>query len=169
MKNLIILMLLFISFKATSQMVVSDAGATANLATANVTMSSTLAKSSAQLVQLEKSYETLQRASDKIEKVNSMVKSVNNIGEIIDFQKEAISNINFIKMKIKGSKSENSILKNLSAVLATISGSVKDINNILRNGFFNMNDKERIDTFREKRSKILLNVVKTRVIANQYK
>lgn len=169
MTKIITILVSMVALNSYSQMVVTDAGATAALSTANTTMSTTLAKSAATLKQLEDSYKLLQKGAEKIEKVNSMVKSVNDIKEIIGFQKEAITNINLIKSNMKDKKNATATLKTLNNILSTLTRSIGDINNILKDSFFSMTDKERIDTFNEKRSIVLLNTIKTRAMANKYK
>ena len=162
MKNLITILAITILSWSYGQMAVVDAGV-------NASLSSQLATSSNQLLQLEKSYKVLQEASDKIDKVSSMVKSVNDIGEIVTLQKEAISNITFIMSKTKKENGSTAITKNLSKTLATITGQLNSINKTLSSGFFSMTDKDRIDYFENSRSIILLNVAKTRVAANKYR
>ncbi|NJM78997.1 MAG: hypothetical protein HC854_04035 [Flavobacterium sp.] len=160
MKTKITLLIILIYNIGYTQLAVVDAGV-------NTTLASQLTNSTSQLAQLQKSYELLKEASEKVEKVSNMIKSINDMGEIISLQKEAISNVNLIlNQDINVS---TSTLKKLNTALGSISLNIGLVSKILSNGLFTMTDKDRIDFFEDTRRKILIDVVKTRIIANKYK
>lgn len=160
MKTKLSLILILVFKIGFSQTPVTDVGA-------NATLTSQLTTSTSQLAQLEQSYELLKEASEKLEEVSNMIKSVNDIEKIISLQKEAINNVSLVvEQKDKVSVST---LKNLTKNLSSISLNIGLVSKILSNGLFSMTDKDRIDFFDETRRKILIDVVKTRVVANKYK
>ena len=165
MKTTMGLLLLIFGNILHAQMLVTDTATNASLAAANSTMATTLTKATAQLSQLEKSYAIMKKASDKIEKVSSVVQSVNDIKELIKLQDEAITNVKLIT-KHKKSKNTYNILTNL---LQNITKHIGNVNKVLTKGFFSMSDKERTDFFKEEKSIIFGLTARTRGMANPYK
>jgi len=165
MKTTITYLLLLFTMHIFSQgaMVVTDVSA-------NASLKSQLIASSNQLAQLEKNYDLLKSAEEKYKKVNSIVTSVYKISEIIALQKEAITNVSLVlkNTKLTG-KSRERLFKTLNQTLVSIASRVDMISNVLQGGFFNMTDKERIDTFKQERSSIFILVSKTRGYANPYR
>ena len=165
MKKAITFLCLIISIPFFSQgaMVVTDL-------TANQTLASTLTASTKQLTQLEKNYALLKSAEEKYQKINSIVTSVYSLGEIINLQKEAINNVSLVLNKTKLTGKSLSRLENvLKQTLENIAKLTGTISNVLKDGFFNMSDKERIDMFQQNRSAIFFLVSKTRGYANPYR
>lgn len=163
MKNSIKYIFLLITSLSFSQVVVSDV-------TANTTLQSQLATSTQQLTQLEKSYKLLKDAEEKYQKVNSIITSVFQIGEIVELQKEAINNVSLVMKytRYKG-ESREKLMKILNNTLLAISMRLETVSTVLQGGFFSMTDKERIDMFQKERSSIFALVSKTRGYANPYR
>ncbi|CAH8295979.1 hypothetical protein EV196_11321 [Mariniflexile fucanivorans] len=161
MKKQFLLLFLFVTISNYGQMAVTDV-------TANETLATQLTTSTNQLAQLEKSYQVLKEAEEKYQKINSIVTSVYKIGEIIELQREAIENINIVRNNKKSADNPN-LLENMNHILLSINQRVNTISNVLKEGFFNMSDKERIDMFKSERSAIFFQVSKTRGYANTYR
>lgn len=165
MRNLNILIFMFITSLIYSQgaMIVSDV-------TANQTLASQLTSSGKQLAQLEKSYKLLKDAEKKFQKVNSIVTSVYKVKDIIDLQTEAIENIKLVlkNTNLKGKKRER-LVKTLTNNLVSITRRVSIVTDVLQDGFFDMTDKERIDMFDKERRAVFTLMAKTRGYANAYK
>lgn len=165
MKNLTLLFFaLFTSFlMAQPPMVVTDVKANAQLKTQ-------LVNSGKQLAQLQRSYELLKDAQDKYQEINSYVSSINDISDIISMQKEAIENVNLIvkNTKRKG-ESRELLMTYLNRILLDISKSVGVVSNVLSEGYFSMDDKDRIDLFQAERDRVFSLLASTRGKANPYK
>jgi hypothetical protein len=160
MKKLITSILLVNALLGFSQMVVNDPGA-------NAALTSQLATSAQQLKQLEESYSILQKNAERLDKVTSVISSINNIEQIIAYQKEATGNVQLI---MKNSKGNNTIIfRSMNKVLQDISKNVNLINKVLKGGFFSMSDKERIDYFDNIKRDIIFNLGKTRMYSAKYK
>lgn len=163
---------MLVSAILTAQIPVTDAATSGQLTvlntttmTSNSTLASQLTTAGNQLTQMQRSYELLQKSAEKIEKVSNVVKSINNMDEIISLQEQAISNVKTI---MKNPKATTGTLNNLNNALVSISANVNIISKLLSNGLFNMTDKERTDFFEDKRQRILIDVVKTRIMKNRY-
>lgn len=164
MKNLILIFFMSASFQIFSQ------AAVVNDVMANQSLSSQLVTSGKQLSQLERSYEILKQAQEQYKKINSVVTSVAQVGEIIDLQRESIQNVNLILANTKRTgKSRQNLVKHLNTLITTITQKSETISNVLNEGFFTMNDKDRLDLFQKERSDIFSLVVQTRGMANPYR
>lgn len=160
MKKLVLILVSLASFSSFSQMAVTDVGASAQLAATNSTLASTLSTASAQLTQLEKNYEQIMKASEKVEKVNKAIKSVEKIEDFIKMQKEIIANIK----AMTNLKSKHLNPTKMTMVLNTTSSIISNVQKILSDGFFNLNDKERVDLLKEERHQLEINLVRSRLM-----
>src|SRR5690606_17385201 len=82
-------------------------------------------------------------------KVNSYIGQLQLISDMIDRQQEAIKNAQQVEKLIKNIKNAStakSTLNSVSNSLTAINNSAKMINKITSSGFFNMSDKERIES-----------------------
>ncbi|MFI8410834.1 hypothetical protein ACIGHM_29040 [Streptomyces diastaticus] len=162
MKHLFTFLFAIVSVSIYSQVVVTDV-------TANQTLATQLTTSTNQLSQLERNYELLKESEEKYQKINSIVTSVYNLGEILKLQKEAIFNVKLFleKTNLKGDAREKMVVK-CKNIVESIGRSSENISNVLKEGFFSMTDKERIDFFKEERHHIYFLVSKTRGYALPY-
>lgn len=173
MKKLFLLMFVVASsLSVYSQAAVIDAAAQKQLTTLNASNKTALAKlgeqvgtAAKQLSQLEKTYETVKATAEKVEKVNSSVQSFNNMSKYISKQKEIINNINIVA----NSKRQNISKKQLQSIVTASSESLKKIQSFLQDGFFNLNDKERIDLIGSENKKLEINLIRSKLYANSVK
>ena len=166
MKNLLLATFMLVSTVLTAQIPVTDAATGAQLtalntsqAMGNSTLASQLSTAGNQLAQLERTYEQIQKAAEKIEKVNEAIKSVDDIGAFISQQKEIMKNIN--TMKNSGKKIN---YKKAEFVLSSAGQIVTNVTNILSDGFFNLNDKERVDMLEKEKKEMAVNLVRSRLM-----
>jgi len=164
MKKIFIFLILTTSLFSSAQMAVTDVGV-------SMSMTEQIAKSTAQLAQLEKNYELMKKSVDKLEKINNAINGVFDMKEIIELQKEAIENVKLINEKTahSNSKYNQESKKNLTKGLEDINKSIQRIINLLKTGYFSMSDKERIDALNQEKDKIFLQTFTTRVKAIKYK
>lgn len=134
-KTVLIIGILFSSY-SFGQMAVIDA-------TANQQMARQITQSVAQVKQLEKTYDVIKKADEKVKQVSGYVQQAGYLQNIISKQKEAINTANEILKLAKAQK--NISLSGVEQNLRMISGSVKTVQALLRNGIFNMNDSERLN------------------------
>ncbi len=136
MKKTVLILGILISSFSFAQMAVIDA-------TANQQMAKQISQSVAQVKQLEKTYDVLKKADEKIKQVSGYVQQAGYLQNIISKQKEAINTANEI---LKLARSQKNIsLAGVEQNLRMISGSVKTVQALLQNGIFNMNDSERLN------------------------
>lgn len=160
MKKFLLTLFSLVSFSSFAQMAVTDVGASAQLAATNSTLASTLSTASAQLTQLEKNYEQIMKASEKVEKVNKAIKSVEKIEDFIKMQKEIIGNIKAMTQL----KSKHLNPNKMKMVLNTTSAIISNVQKILSDGFFNLNDKERVDLLKDEKHQLEINLVRSRLM-----
>lgn len=134
MKKILLLLSLVFFTSAFSQMAVIDA-------TANQQMSRQISQSVTQIRQLENTYRVLKETKEKYEQVNGYISQMGQLQNIINQQKEAVNNANKCLQKALNAKVS---LRDVDTNLKQISGSIKTIQAVLSNGFFNMSDAERI-------------------------
>lgn len=144
MKKLILTFCLLVGSYSFAQMAVVDAGA-------NQQIAKQITQSAAQIKQLEKSYSLLKDAQEKYQKVNGYIQQMGQLQNIINMQKQAISNSNKILEKARKGKFDVSGIQNQ---LAQISGSIKTVQALLNNGMFNMSDSERITLLENEYNKV---------------
>lgn len=144
MKKIILLSAIFFMQFVFSQMVVTDVGATAKLAEQVTT-------STKSLKQLQGTYELMQKANEKVQQVNGFVQQAGHFQNIINKQKEAIRSANQL---LKIAKARNMNLSGVTQNLQMISGSIKTVQALLKNGVFNMNDSERLDRLEKEYQKV---------------
>jgi Type IV secretion system proteins len=170
MKKVILTSILFASVKMLAQIPVTDAAAGAQMTAVNTSLMSQLSTAGNQLTQLEKSYEMMEKSAEKIEKVNSMVEAVSDMKEIISLNNENIKNVQFVLKNLGKNKKQNVMyMKKLSGTVTAVSGYVSTLNKLMSSNFFSMTDKERLDYFKELRTKVIFQVGKSRGIANQFR
>lgn len=161
MKKLFLVALFFISQFAFSQLVVTDVGATAQLAQSVSTASKALSEA-------QKTYKLLADANAKIQQVNGYVQQANHFRNILNKQKQAINSANQL---LKLAKTRKINLSGVNQNLNMISGSIKTVQALLQNGIFNMNDSERmqrLDAEYEKVSQYESNI-KTKLIQASFR
>lgn len=134
MKKILLVFSLIFFTSAFSQMAVIDA-------TANKQMAKQISQSVTQIRQLENTYKVLKEAKEKYEQVNGYVSQMGQLQNIINQQKQAVNNANKCLQKARNGKVS---LREVDTNLKQISGSIKTIQAVLSNGFFNMSDAERI-------------------------
>lgn len=134
MKKILLIFSLIFFNSAFSQMAVIDA-------TANKQMAKQISQSVTQIRQLENTYNVLKEAKEKYEKVNGYVSQMGQLQNIINQQKQAVNNANKCLQKARNGRVS---LRDVETNLRQISGSIKTIQAVLSNGFFNMSDAERI-------------------------
>lgn len=149
MKKLLLFTLLFIGLIAKAQFGVPQ---TVYDPTASANMSTQIKQSIQQVSQLEKSYDLMKKADEAVKQVNGYVQQAGYLQNIIIKQKEAINNANEI-LKISRSMKGVSIA-GVQQNLAMISGSVKNVQALLSNGIFNMNDSERLNRLDKEYQKV---------------
>lgn len=161
MKKLILLSALFLMHFAYSQMVVTDVGATAKLAEQVTT-------STKSLKQLQGTYELMQKANEKVQQVNGFVQQAGHFQNIINKQKEAIRSANQL---LKIAKARNMNLSGVTQNLQMISGSIKTVQALLKNGVFNMNDSERLERLEKEYQKVSQyeSSIKTKLIQSSFR
>ncbi|MDV4099077.1 hypothetical protein CMT22_17785 [Elizabethkingia anophelis] len=131
--------------------------------TASVNMGKQIAASTEQLTQLQKSVEYLKKAEEKVNQVNSYVRSMDELKNVIELQKKSIINATKVKEKvgrIKNPEIRKIMITNTSNALSEISNSIVMINKILSNGFFQMTDTERMEWIRKQRDRVFSNFQK---------
>lgn len=161
MKQLLTLVTLFLAQFVFSQMAVTDIGATAQLAQqVNTSVRS--------LAQLENTYKTLQKANDRVQQVNGFVQQAGHFQNIINKQKQAIKSANEL---LQLSKKRNLNLAGVNENLRMISGSIKTVQALLKNGVFQMNDSERFDRLDKEYQKVAQYEanIKTKLIQSSFR
>lgn len=161
MKKIILLSAIFFMQFVFSQMVVTDVGATAKLAEQVTT-------STKSLKQLQGTYELMQKANEKVQQVNGFVQQAGHFQNIINKQKEAIRSANQL---LKIAKARNMNLSGVTQNLQMISGSIKTVQALLKNGVFNMNDSERLDRLEKEYQKVSQyeSSIKTKLIQSSFR
>lgn len=161
MKRFFLVTAFFISQFAFSQLVVTDVGATSQLAQ----QVSTSVKS---LTQLQKTYEMMEKANKKIQQVNGFVQQANHFRNIINKQKQAINAANEL---VKLSRTRKMNLSGVTQNLQMISGSIKTVQALLQNGVFNMNDSERLERLDAEYNKVSQyeSNIKTKLIQESFR
>ncbi|MBD8019058.1 hypothetical protein [Kaistella pullorum] len=144
MKSLILAFSLMVGSYTFAQMAVVDAGA-------NHQMAKQITQSAAQIKQLEKSYQLMKDAQDKYNKVNGYIQQMGQLQNIINLQKQAISNSNKILQKARAGKID---VSSIGTQLSQISGSIKTVQALLNNGMFKMSDSERITLLENEYNKV---------------
>lgn len=144
MKSLILALSLMVGSYTFAQMAVVDAGA-------NHQMAKQITQSAAQIKQLEKSYQLMKDAQDKYNKVNGYIQQMGQLQNIINLQKQAISNSNKILQKARAGKFD---VSSIGTQLSQISGSIKTVQALLNNGMFKMSDSERITLLENEYNKV---------------
>lgn len=144
MKSLILALSLMVGSYTFAQMAVVDAGA-------NHQMAKQIMQSAAQIKQLEKSYQLMKDAQDKYNKVNGYIQQMGQLQNIINLQKQAISNSNKILQKARAGKFD---VSSIGTQLSQISGSIKTVQALLNNGMFKMSDSERITLLENEYNKV---------------
>jgi hypothetical protein len=156
MKKIVFIIVLSVSLNGYSQMAVTDA-------TANATLSGQLTTASSSLTQLQRTYAAIKAASEKLEKVNTAIKSVNKMGEVIEMQQEALNNIDFYIAQTKKINGKVDV-KKVGDIIANMTSLIGDLNKVLTSSFFNMTDKERVDYFTERKQEVTTELLKTRML-----
>lgn len=161
MKKIILLTALFLMQFAYSQMAVTDPGATAQLA-------QQVSVSSKNLMQLQNTYKLMEKANDQIQKVNGFVQQAGHFQNIINKQREAIRSANQL---LKIAKQRKLNLTGTTQNLQMISGSIKTVQALLKNGVFNMNDSERLDRLEKEYQKVSQyeTNIKTKLIQSSFR
>lgn len=144
MKKLLLISALIISVFSFAQIPVTDA-------TANSQLALQVTNAGKQLTQLENTYKALKKANEKFQQVNGFVQQAGHLQNIINEQKQAIKAANqLVRMAGKRKLNMNGVSQNLSM----ISGSIKTVQALLRNGVFQMNDSERLDRLEKEYDKV---------------
>ncbi|UTG66820.1 hypothetical protein J2O02_18310 (plasmid) [Elizabethkingia anophelis] len=131
--------------------------------TASVNMGKQIAASTEQLTQLQKSVEYLKKAEEKVNQVNSYVRSMDELKNVIELQRKSLINATKVKEKvarIKNPMMRKMMITNTSNALTEISSSIVMINKILSSGFFQMTDTERMEWIRKQRDRVFSNYQK---------
>jgi hypothetical protein len=127
-----------------SQLAVTDIGA-------NYTMTQQLASSAKQLKELQGTYKVMKAGYDKYQKLNGYVQQMGHLQNIISKQNEAINNAKkIVEIATKKKYNVSSVTKNLQQ----ISGSVKTIQALLKDGIFQMDDSQRINLLEKETEKV---------------
>ena len=153
-KNFTSLLLLLSTFMF-AQMATYDAAAQAN-------MMQQIAQTTKQLEQAERSYAILEKAKDKVDKVSSAIKQVNEIKSFIEMQSEILNNV----ATVLQSKRKYITDKQLQRIIKSTGKSIVNIKNLLSDDFFSLNDKERMDLIKEEKVELLNNLVRSRMYKN---
>ena len=153
-----------------SQAPVTDAQAGAQLtalnkqaAISNSNLAQQLSTAGSQLTQLQQTYQQIKEISDKVEEVNNAIESYKKVEELIAMQKEGLENLDdYIKntQALKGKVDE----KKVEAIITKFSKILIDVNKVIQNGIFNMNDKERIDYMDKRKQEVTTELLKTRML-----
>jgi cell fate (sporulation/competence/biofilm development) regulator YmcA (YheA/YmcA/DUF963 family) len=109
-----------------------------------------------QIEQFENQLNFMKKAAAKVEKVNSYVRDMAELQQILKMQKESIANSINVKNRISEFKTSNykqNALRNINSSLQSISQTILMLNKVLTSGFFNMSDKERMDFIKDKNLK----------------
>lgn len=144
MKKLLCAFALITSLIAYSQLAVTDA-------TANYTMSQQLASSAKQLKELQSTYKVMKSGYEKYQKLNGYVQQMGHLQNIINKQNEAIKNAKKIAEIAKRKEFD---VSGITRSLQQISGSVKTVQALLREGVFKMDDSQRINLLERETEKV---------------
>lgn len=169
MKKFVFMGLLF-SNLIIAQIPVTDAATGAQLTALNTqstisnqNLAQQLSTAGSQLTQLQQTYKQIKEISDKVEEVNSAIESYKKVEELIAMQKEGLENLNdYIKNTeaLKGKVDE----KKVEAIIGKFSKILIDVNKVIQNGIFNMNDKERVDYMDKRKLEVTNELLKTRML-----
>lgn len=146
MKRILFLIVAFFSITVYSQVAVVDIGA-------NKQLSKQILESIKQTQQMEQNLKLMKEAKEKYEKINGYIQQMGHLQNIINEQKAAINNANKINV-IVGKKRIKADLKGVQYNLQVISGCVKTVQAILKNGIFNLQDGERIRLMEDQYQKV---------------
>ena len=103
----------------------------------------------------------LEKASEKVEKVSSAIKSVNEIGGFLKMQNEILSNVKIVL----GAKNKRVSTKKIDALLNSTTTSISNVRKLLSNSFFSLNDKERLDLLQAQKKTIAVELLRSRMYA----
>lgn len=144
MRKTILVLMMIIGGLLYGQIPVTDATANANLGIQ-------ISQSTQQLTQLQQSYKLMKEGYEKYKKVNSYVRQMGQLQNMINHQKQAINNANLCLRKAKGGRFS---LKEVETNLRQISGSVKTVQALLNDNLFEMTDGERIQIMENELKKV---------------
>ena len=140
MKKIIFFMLLSFGSYAYSQI-----GAMATYdASANASLINQIQESARQTAELQKQFNLLKEAKDRIEQVSGAIQQLGQLQNIINEQRAAISNANKITTIISETRRKTD-LSGISYNLSRIQSSITTVQKLLDNGIFKMQDSERMD------------------------
>ncbi|PXW07095.1 hypothetical protein C8D70_12310 [Chryseobacterium sp. CBTAP 102] len=155
MKKIIITALFFATTSIYAQLVVSDPGVETAMAQSIAMSQQQLTKTENLINKQEEQIRVLKQMKEKVERVNGVLRDMQELRDILKMQKESIK----IATSVKGRLSEFSTAEFQKNALNTISVCLNNLTNTLvfiqkltSNNFFSMTDKERIDLVREQKS-----------------
>lgn len=124
--------------------------------TAAVNMGKQIQSANSQLKQLERTVQYYEKAEKALSNVSGYVRNMEDIKEILELQQKSLSNAQKIRDNINkySDRRKATILKNTANNLKEITSSISFINKILTNGFFKMNDIDRMSLIKEERNKV---------------
>jgi len=150
MKKIVLIIALLIFSFGYSQVIVSDPAVQASLG-------ENIKNTVTQIEQFENQLNFMEKAAAKVEKVNSYVRDMAELQQILKMQKESIANSINVKNRISEFKTSNykqNALRNINSSLQSISQTILMLNKVLTSGFFNMSDKERMDFIKDKKLEV---------------
>ena len=127
--------------------------------TAAANMTTQIKNTSTQIVQLEKSLQYMEKASETMNAVSGYVRDASIIKDITDMYKESIMMASKIRAeipKIKNPDTQKRVLGDLIRTIAILNKGISFTNSILSDNFFKMTDKDRLDLLNTERRKILI-------------
>ncbi len=113
-------------------------------ASANANLINQIQESARQTAELQKQFNLLKEAKDRIEQVSGAVQQLGQLQNIINEQRAAISNANKITSIISETKRKTD-LSGISYNLSRIQASISTVQKLLENGLFKMQDAERME------------------------
>lgn len=153
MKKYVIIFALLGAFSTNkAQVIVSDPAVQSSMA-------QNIENTLAQIEQFENQLTYMEKAAAKVEKVNSYVRDMAELQQILVMQKQSITNSMRIKSMISEFRTNDykvNVLKNVNSSLQSISSTIIMLNKILTSGFFKMTDKERMDFIQEKKHDVYI-------------
>lgn len=144
MKKLFCVLAFSTGIFAYSQLAVTDA-------TANYTMSQQLASSAKQLKEMQGTYKVMKAGYEKYQKLNGYVQQMGHLQNIIAQQNDAIKNA---KKILEIAKRKDFDVSGVTRSLQQISGSVKTVQALLKEGVFKMDDSQRINLLEKETEKV---------------
>ena len=151
MKNSIFILMLLVSLYSFTQTgVVTDPGNTAVNKANLVKNTAALAKAAKTLEETKKSVEILNDAKEKIEKVSTAVRDIDNLYSIVNVQSKLIDKVNnsisdVKKSNVFSSKEILNVTKNFVNIVTTSNKSLELAKKVLKNDLFNMSDTDRLN------------------------